>query len=133
MECLVLIASTRKALFSGDTDHSLFVLRLMQGTRTIILQSHGMNDTDNYNEFCRLLFRFRAVVPLSDLVKEQGYEEWITLVADFTIKAFQSWKVRKKRERVGERANQPTNPCVCSGLLIQPLIYWAFGQEQSIR
>lgn len=132
MECLVLIASTRKALFSGDTDHSLFVLRLMQGTRTIILQSHGMNDTDNYNEFCRLLFRFRAVVPLSDLVKEQGYEEWITLVADFTIKAFQSWKVREEEMPTRGKRTKRT-PGFCSGLRTQRLIYWASGQEQLIR
>ncbi|ORZ07865.1 armadillo-type protein [Absidia repens] len=92
MECLVLLASTRKALFTGDTERSAFVTRLMQGIQNIIIQSQGMGDTDNYNEFCRLLFRFRAIAPLSDLVKEQGYEEWITLVTDFTIKAFQSWK-----------------------------------------
>ncbi|KAI8330307.1 armadillo-type protein [Chlamydoabsidia padenii] len=92
MECLVLLASTRKALFSGDTERSNFIVRLMQGIQTIILQSQGMNDSDNYNEFCRLLFRFCTIAPLNDLVKEQGYEEWITLVADFTVKAFQSWK-----------------------------------------
>ncbi|KAI8099750.1 armadillo-type protein [Halteromyces radiatus] len=92
MECLVLLASTRKALFTGDAERSKFVVTLMQGIQNIIIQSQGMDDSDNYNEFCRLLFRFRAIAPISDLSKEQGYEEWISMVADFTIKAFQSWK-----------------------------------------
>lgn len=54
-----------------------------------------MNDMNNYNEFCRLLFRFRATAPLNEMAEKPGYIEWIGLIADFTLKAIQSWKVRK--------------------------------------
>lgn len=93
MECLVLVASVRKALFGGDAERSKFVLAIMQGVRDIIITSQGMNDVDNYNEFCRLLYRFRATAPLNEMAEKPGYLEWIGLVADFTMKAIQSWKV----------------------------------------
>lgn len=95
MECLVQVASVRKALFTGDAERAKFVLNIMKGTRDIILTSHGMNDMNNYNEFCRLLFRFRATAPLNEMAEKPGYIEWIGLIADFTLKAIQSWKVRK--------------------------------------
>ncbi|KAI7902274.1 armadillo-type protein [Cokeromyces recurvatus] len=92
MECLVQIASVRKTLFSDQEIRSRFVMRIMQGIQDIILTSRGLNDADNYNEFCRLLFRFRASVPLNEMVEKAGYLEWIELIADFSLKAFQSWK-----------------------------------------
>ncbi|KAI8143944.1 hypothetical protein BJV82DRAFT_683294 [Fennellomyces sp. T-0311] len=88
MECLVLVASVRKALFSGDTERSKFVMNIMQGVRDIIFTWQGMNDTSNYNEFCRLLFRFRATAPLNEMAEKPGYVEWIGLIADFTLKAW---------------------------------------------
>jgi exportin-7 len=89
---MVQIASVRKTLFNDQEERSAFVLRIMQGIREIILTSQGLNDTDNYNEFCRLLFRFRATVPLNEMVEKPGYLDWIELIADFSVKAFQSWK-----------------------------------------
>ncbi|ORX56804.1 hypothetical protein DM01DRAFT_1334363 [Hesseltinella vesiculosa] len=91
MECLVLLASTRKALFTGEQERDRFVQTIMQSTQTIILQSQGMNDENNYNEFCRLLFRFRSMAPLNELAEKPFFEQWLQLVADFTLKAFQSW------------------------------------------
>ena len=94
MECLVLVASVRKALFSGDAERSKFVLNMMQGVRDIIFTGQGMNDTNNYNEFCRLLYRFRATAPLNEMAEKPGYVDWISLIADFSLKAVQSWKVK---------------------------------------
>ncbi|CAO3613563.1 unnamed protein product [Cunninghamella echinulata] len=92
MECLVMLASTRKALFTGDVERNQFVTTMMNGIQNIIILSQGMNNSDNYNEFCRLLFRFRTMVPLDDMATKPGYEDWVHLIADFTLKAFQSWK-----------------------------------------
>ncbi|KAL9545414.1 hypothetical protein MBANPS3_007153 [Mucor bainieri] len=92
MECLVQIASVRKTLFNDQEERSKFVVKVMQGIREIIVASQGLNDTDNYNEFCRLLFRFRATVPLNEMVEKPGYLDWIELIAEFSLKAFQSWK-----------------------------------------
>ncbi|KAI9470807.1 MAG: armadillo-type protein [Benjaminiella poitrasii] len=92
MECLVQVASVRKTLFNDQEERSRFVMRIMQGIRNIILTSRGLNDADSYNSFCRLLFRFRASVPLNEMVEKPGYMDWIELIADFSLKAFQSWK-----------------------------------------
>lgn len=92
MECMVQVASVRKTLFNDQDERSKFVVKIMHGIREIILTSQGLNDTDNYNEFCRLLFRFRATVPLNEMVEKPGYLDWIELIADFSLKAFQSWK-----------------------------------------
>ncbi|KAI7869031.1 armadillo-type protein [Spinellus fusiger] len=92
MECLVQIVSTRKALFSLEAERSKFISAIMQGMREIIVTSQGMNDTNNYNEFCRLLHRFRSSASLNELAARHDYIELIELIADFTLKAFQSWK-----------------------------------------
>ncbi|KAI8977942.1 armadillo-type protein [Pilobolus umbonatus] len=92
MECLVQIASVRKTLFNDPDERANFVMKVMNGIRDIIISSQGMSDADNYNEFCRLLFRYRATVPLNEMVEKPGYLDWINLIADFSLKAFQSWK-----------------------------------------
>ncbi|CDS11717.1 hypothetical protein LRAMOSA03980 [Lichtheimia ramosa] len=92
MECLVLVASVRKGLFETDNQRSKFVISIMKGIRDVILTSQGMNNVDNYNEFCRLLFRFRSSAPLNEMAEKPDYGEWIELIADFTLKAVQSWK-----------------------------------------
>ncbi|KAI8975114.1 armadillo-type protein [Mycotypha africana] len=92
MECLVLVSAVRKTLFSDQQLRSDFIVGVMQGIREIIMTSQGLNDVDNYNEFCRLLFRFRATVPMNEMVEKTGFIEWIELIADFSLRAFQSWK-----------------------------------------
>ncbi|KAI8992667.1 armadillo-type protein [Pilobolus umbonatus] len=91
MECLVQIAATRKALFTGEEERSKFVLTIMQGIREIALSSHGLSDPDSFNGFCRLLQRFRTSAPLNEMAEKPGYMEWMGLIADFTQKAFQNW------------------------------------------
>lgn len=92
MECIVQIASVRKTLFNDQDERSTFVLRVMRGIREIINASQGLNDADNYNEFCRLLYRFRATIPLNEMTEKTGYGDWVESVARFSLQAFQSWK-----------------------------------------
>ncbi|KAI9309258.1 armadillo-type protein [Cunninghamella echinulata] len=92
MDCLVSIAAVRRALFTDQEERSNFVIRLMTGIRNVMVTSQGMDDTDNYNSFCRLLYRFRTSAPLNEMVEKPGYIEWIGLVAEFSFKALQSWK-----------------------------------------
>ncbi|KAI8064521.1 armadillo-type protein [Gongronella butleri] len=92
MDCLVAIASIRRALFTVPTQRNAFVLAITAGIQDIILTSQGMDDSDNYNSFCRLLYRFRIAAPLNEMVTKPGYLEWMGLVAQFSLKGFQSWK-----------------------------------------
>lgn len=89
MECLVQIAATRKALFSGEDQRSKFISSMMSNSSEIILSSKDMNDPECYNHFCRLLQRFRTTAQLNEMAEKPGYLPWIELVADFTQKAFQ--------------------------------------------
>lgn len=43
--------------------------------------------------YCSCLFNFYTLVQLSELVNVEGYSDWIRLVAEFTLKSLQSWKV----------------------------------------
>ncbi|KAG1463670.1 hypothetical protein G6F56_005236 [Rhizopus delemar] len=91
MDCLVQIASIRIALFT-EPHRTQFIVIIMQGIRDIIVSSHGLDNSDVYNGFCRFLSRFRASVPLNEMIQTPGYLDWIALIAGFSFKAFQSWK-----------------------------------------
>ncbi|XP_022765661.1 exportin-7-like isoform X4 [Durio zibethinus] len=92
LECLVRLASVRRALFVNDAARSKFLAHLMTGTKEILQSGQGLADHDNYHEYCRLLGRFRVNYQLSELVNVDGYSDWIRLVAEFTLKSLQSWQ-----------------------------------------
>ncbi|RUS20332.1 Exportin-7-B [Endogone sp. FLAS-F59071] len=91
MECLVQIASVRRSLFNEE-ERSKFIVAMMTGIRDILLVSQGMDDPNNYHEFCRMLARFRSTYQLNEIAEKTNYVEWIELVAEFSIKGFQAWQ-----------------------------------------
>ncbi|KAL8162040.1 hypothetical protein V2J09_013529 [Rumex salicifolius] len=92
LECLVRLASVRRSLFTSEPARSKFLAHLMTITKEILQSGKGLAQQDNYHAFCRLLGRFRANYQLSELVKIEGYSDWIHLVAEFTSKSLQSWQ-----------------------------------------
>ena len=77
----------------------------------IFRTQRGLEQQENYHEFCRLLSRLRIspkLTPfhlratsfcelktnfqLSELVADDGYEECISTIAGFTIESFGAWK-----------------------------------------
>ncbi|KAI5074563.1 hypothetical protein GOP47_0010524 [Adiantum capillus-veneris] len=92
LECLIRLASVRRSLFAGETERSKFLTHLMNGTKDILQKAQGLADHDNYHEYCRLLDRLKINYQLSELVSVEGYNDWIRLVAEFTIKSLQSWQ-----------------------------------------
>ena len=52
----------------------------------------GLQHQDNYHQFCRLLGRLKANYQLSELVKTDGYLEWLELAAGFTVMSVQNWQ-----------------------------------------
>ncbi|KAJ0266295.1 ARM repeat superfamily protein [Hirschfeldia incana] len=92
LECLVRLASVRRSMFTDDGTRSKFLAHLMIGTKEILQTGKCLADHDNYHVFCRLLGRFRMNYQLSELVKMDGYSDWIQLVAEFTLKSLQSWQ-----------------------------------------
>src|SRR5688572_11477180 len=92
MEVLVQISSIRRSLFNEE-ERSKFITALMKGIREILVSSIGLDDLNNYHEFCRLLSRFRSTYQWSEIAEKTEYSEWIDLVARFSIKGFENWQV----------------------------------------
>ncbi|EFJ32102.1 hypothetical protein SELMODRAFT_87550 [Selaginella moellendorffii] len=92
LECLVQLASIRRALFSGETERMKFLSHLLSGTREILRTQQGLSEHVNYHEYCRLLGRLKTNYQLSELISVENYNDWIRLVAEFTIRSFQSWQ-----------------------------------------
>lgn len=92
MEVIVQISSIRRSLFNEE-ERSKFLYGLMKGISEILIGNIGLSDLNNYHEFCRLLSRFRSTYQLSEIAEKSGYNEWIDLVADFSIKGFNNWQV----------------------------------------
>ncbi|RHZ90241.1 hypothetical protein Glove_2g14 [Diversispora epigaea] len=92
MEVLVQVASIRRSLFN-DEERSKFLHGLMQGISEILIGSIGLSDLNNYHEFCRLLSRFRSTYQWSEIADKPEYNEWVDLVAEFSIKGFNNWQL----------------------------------------
>ena len=92
MEAIILLSSVRRSLFPTDKDRAAFLGRLITGIREMMSNRTGLQHQDNYHQFCRLLGRLKANYQLSELVKAEGYLEWLELAASFTVQSVQNWQ-----------------------------------------
>jgi len=92
MEAVILLCSIRRSLFPTDKDRAAFLGRLMTGIRELLSNQTGLQHQDNYHQFCRLLGRLKANYQLSELVKADGYLEWLDLASKFTVQSITNWR-----------------------------------------
>jgi len=92
MEAIILLSSVRRSLFPSDKERAAFLGRLINGIREMLSKRTGLQHQDNYHQFCRLLGRLKANYQLSELVKAEGYMEWLELAASFTVQSIQNWQ-----------------------------------------
>mmetsp|Transcript_21423 Transcript_21423/g.46535 ORF Transcript_21423/g.46535 Transcript_21423/m.46535 type:complete len:1110 (-) Transcript_21423:197-3526(-) len=92
MEAVILICSVRRSLFPSDKEREAFLGRVMTGIRELLKNQTGLQHQDNYHQFCRLLGRLKANYQLSELVKTEGYLEWLDLAASFTTQSIRNWQ-----------------------------------------
>jgi exportin-7 len=92
MEAIILLCSVRRSLFPTDKDRGAFLGRVMTGIRSLLLNQTGFQHQDNYHQFCRLLGRLKANYQLSELVKAEGYLEWLELASNFTVQSIRNWQ-----------------------------------------
>lgn len=92
MEAIILLSSVRRSLFPTDKDRAAFLGRLINGIREMMSKQTGLRHPQNYHQFCRLLGRLKANYQLSELVKADGYLEWLELAAAFTVQSVQNWQ-----------------------------------------
>lgn len=92
MEAVILICSVRRSLFLSDRDREAFLGRVIGGIRDLLKNQTGLQHQENYHQFCRLLGRLKANYQLSELVKTEGYMEWLELAASFTAQSIRNWQ-----------------------------------------
>ena len=92
LQALVQLSSVRRSLFSSEKERTAFLQALMTGIQSIMTSQKGLEHIDNYHEFCRLLGRLKASYQLSELVKTHGFNEWLEMAGNFTIKSLQNWQ-----------------------------------------
>jgi exportin-7 len=92
MESIILMCSVRRSLFPTDKDRGAFLGRLMVGIRSLLSKQTGFQHQDNYHQFCRLLGRLKANYQLSELVKADGYIDWLELCSSFTVQSVRNWQ-----------------------------------------
>jgi exportin-7 len=92
MEAIILLSSTRRSLFPTDKDRGEFLGRMIRHIRELLSKQTGLQHQDNYHQFCRLLGRLKANYQLNELVKTEGYLEWLDLAASFTVQSITNWQ-----------------------------------------
>ncbi|CAM9433954.1 unnamed protein product [Ascophyllum nodosum] len=92
MQSIVLLSSVRRSLFPKETDRAAYLQQLMNFIREILQTNTGLHHQDNYHQFCRQLGRLKANYQLSELVRVDGYIEWVGLAADFTVRSLKEWQ-----------------------------------------
>lgn len=91
LSCLVQLASIRRSLFN-NTERAKFLEQLVHGVKGILESPQSLADTNNYHEFCRLLARLKSNYQLGEIVKVEGYSDFIALIAKFTVTSLQMWQ-----------------------------------------
>jgi exportin-7 len=92
MEAIVQLSSVRRSLFTTEKERQVFLDYLMNQIHEIMASKHGLDEEENYHEFCRLLGRLKASYQLSELVKTRGFADWLALASDFTTKSLLNWQ-----------------------------------------
>ncbi|KAK3828778.1 MAG: hypothetical protein J3Q66DRAFT_19599 [Benniella sp.] len=95
METLSQAAAIRRSLFSNDEARLGYIHHIMRETVLTLKSAAGQNklqDIGNFHEFCRMLSKFRSTFQLPEVCDFKDFQQWISLVGDFTSRGFHSWK-----------------------------------------
>jgi exportin-7 len=87
LDALCLMVSVRRSLFAAEADRKWFLTHIIRGVVEVLREQQGLSHEDCFHGFARLLSRVRSNYQLNDLIKVEGYTEWLDLVAQFTIAA----------------------------------------------
>ncbi|KAG0375493.1 Ran-binding protein 17 [Mortierella sp. AD032] len=95
MESLSQAASIRRSLFSSDETRNIYIHHIMRETVLTIKSQAGqakLQEVGNFHEFCRMLSKFRSTFQLSEICEYKEFEQWISLVGEFSSRGIHSWK-----------------------------------------
>ena len=60
LKVLVLLSSVRRSLFTGDDERKSYLSLFVDGIVNVLTTQQGLNVSDNYHQFCRLLARLKV-------------------------------------------------------------------------
>ncbi|KAG0296006.1 Exportin 7 [Dissophora globulifera] len=95
MESLSQAASIRRSLFSSDDARNVYIHHIMREMILALKSNAGqskLQDVGNFHEFCRMLSKFRSTFQLSEICEFKEFEQWISVIGEFTSRGFHSWK-----------------------------------------
>ena len=75
----------RRTLFSSDLERRRFLGHIVRGVVDVLREEQGLADEDCYHAFARLLSRIKTNYQLAELLRTEGYSEWVDAVAQFTV------------------------------------------------
>ena len=90
LEVISSLISVRRSIFASETDRKRFLGHILRGVVEIERDASTLPrgwDSACFHEFCKLLARLKNNFQLMDLVRSEGYSEWVKLTAQFTIHA----------------------------------------------
>lgn len=87
LECLIQLVSMRRTLFSKEELRVMNIKRHMAATLEILSARMGLDDHNNYHQFCRWLARLKVNYQLDEIANVDIYPQWIELVASFTLQS----------------------------------------------
>jgi exportin-7 len=62
LKVLVLLSSVRRSLFTGDDERKAYLSLFVDGIVSVLNTKQGLNVSDNYHQFCRLLARLKVLL-----------------------------------------------------------------------
>lgn len=115
METLSQAAAIRRSLFSNDEARLGYIHHIMRETVLTLKSAAGQNklqDIGNFHEFCRMLSKFRSTFQLPEVCDFKDFQQWISLVGDFTSRGFHSWKASVPTVKSSDRSTMECLGCV---------------------
>jgi exportin-7 len=90
IEVIVLLASVRRSLFTGDEDRQSYLKNLISGTVNLLKNRESISDEETLHQISRLLSRIKSNFQLKELIDcgDEVYENYLDLCAKFTIESY---------------------------------------------
>lgn len=87
LECLSLVVSIRRSLFTSETDRKRFLSHILRGLVDVMRDRVGLQDPTLHHGFSRVLSKVKMTYQLEDLVRTDGYGEWVAQLAHFSVES----------------------------------------------
>mmetsp|Transcript_18872 Transcript_18872/g.37074 ORF Transcript_18872/g.37074 Transcript_18872/m.37074 type:complete len:1490 (-) Transcript_18872:78-4547(-) len=97
LQCVALLASTRRSVFDESSRHE-FLVALLEGSTQLMQEKTGLSHSEPcLHHLCRLLSRMKSHFQLVELAKPPQYQVWLEALASFTEGTLAAWRTVSTR------------------------------------